>query len=96
MKGGNDMRIRIKTPRTTYEGTVTRNNKLSYTVRIENHENYKGTMKVFKKWFNGVDVPNGYKVEVIEESKKERYITCSTYERALKRTEKDVLRNMGY
>lgn len=90
------MKVRITTPRTTYEGTVVRNNKLSYTVRIENHANYKGTMKVFKKWIDGIDVPSGYKVENIEEEKQERYITCSTYERALKRTEKAVLRNMGY
>lgn len=90
------MRLRMITPRTTYEGTVVRDNKLSYTVKIENHENYQGTMKFFKKWFDGIDVPKGYKVEVIEEPKKERYITCSTYERALKRTEKAVLRNMGY
>ena len=90
------MRVRMITPRTTYEGTVVRDNKLSYTVKIENHENYQGTMKIFKKWFNGVDVPQGYKVEVIEEPKKERYITCAAYERAMKRTSKAVLRNMGY
>ena len=90
------MKVRITTPRTVYEGTVVRNNKLSYTVKIENHENYKGTMKVFKKWFDGVDVPDGYKVEFVEEPKKERYITSGTYERAMKRTEKAVLRNMGY
>ena len=30
------------------------------------------------------------------QEKKERYITCASYERALKRTERAVLRNMGY
>ena len=93
-----DMKIRVTTPRDVYEGTVVRNNRLSYTIRIENSENYKGTMKIFKKWLDGKDVPNGYKVEIIPEEteRKERYITCGTYERALKRTEKAVLRNMGY
>lgn len=89
------MKVRITTPRTTYEGTVVRNNKLSYTVKIENQNHYKGTMKIFKKWFNGINVPNGYKVEEVKE-KVDRHITCATYERALKRTEKAVLRNMGY
>lgn len=55
-------------------------------------------MKIFKKWLDGIDVPNGYKVEELIENpeKEERYITCAAYERAMKRTEKAVLRNMGY
>lgn len=90
------MKIKVITPRNTRIGTVTRNNKLSYTIRLEGE--HKGTMKIFKKWLDGIDVPNGYKVkELIEKpEKEERYITCATYERAMKRTEKAVLRNMGY
>ncbi len=90
------MKIKVTTPNKIRIGTVIRNNKLSYTIRLEG--DYKGTMKIFKKWLDGIDVPNGYKVEEIKEKieKEERYITCATYERALKRTEKAVLRNMGY
>ncbi len=88
------MKIRVITPNNVRVGEVIRNNKLSYTIRLEGK--YKGTMKIFKKWLDGIDVPNGYKVEEIVKEKKERYITCDTYERALKRTEKAVLRNMGY
>ncbi len=90
------MKIKVTTPRNTRVGTVIRNNRLSYTIQLEGE--YKGTMKIFKKWLDGIDVPNGYKVEELvgEHEKKERYITCATYERAMKRTEKAVLRNMGY
>lgn len=90
------MKIKVTTPRNERIGTVIRNNKLSYTIRLEG--DYKGTMKIFKKWFDGIDVPNGYKVEELKENpeKEERYITCATYEIAMKRTEKAVLRNMGY
>ncbi|MCI8883152.1 MAG: hypothetical protein HFH43_08970 [Lachnospiraceae bacterium] len=90
------MKIKVTTPNKIRIGTVIRNNKLSYTIRLEG--DYKGTMKILKKWLDGIDVPNGYKVEEIKEKteKEERYITCATYERALKRTEKAVLRNMGY
>ena len=61
------MKIRITTPRTIYEGTVVRNNKLSFTIKVENKEHYNGTMKVFKKWLDGIDVPNGYTVEIIND-----------------------------
>lgn len=90
------MKIKVTTPRNTRIGTVIRSNKLSYTIRLEGE--YKGTMKIFKKWLEGIDVPNGYKVEELIENleKEERYITCATYERTMKRTEKAVLRNMGY
>ena len=90
------MKIKVTTPRNERIGTVIRNNKLSYTIRLEG--DYKGIMKIFKKWLDGIDVPNGYKVEELKEKpeKEERYITCATYERAMKRTEKAVLRNMGY
>lgn len=90
------MKIKVTTPRSIRIGTVIRNNKLSYTIRLEGE--YKGTMKIFKKWLDGIDVPNGYRVEELIENpeKKERYITCNAYERAMKRTEKAVLRNMGY
>ncbi len=90
------MKIKVTTPNNVRIGTVIRNNRLSYTIRLEGE--YKGTMKIFKKWLDGIDVPNGYKVEELAENleKKERYITCETYERAMKRTEKAVLRNMGY
>lgn len=90
------MKIKVTTPNNIRIGEVIRNNKLSYTIRLEGE--YKGTMKIFKKWLDGIDVPNGYKVEELIEKpeKKERYITCATYERAMKRTEKAVLRNMGY
>lgn len=90
------MKIKVTTPNNVRIGTVIRNNRLSYTIRLEGE--YKGTMKIFKKWIDGIDVPNGYKVEELIEKpeKEERYITCATYERAMKRTEKAVLRNMGY
>lgn len=90
------MKIKVTTPNNTKIGEVVRNNRLSYTIRLEGE--YKGTMKIFKKWLDGIDVPSGYKVEeLVEKSeKKERYITCATYERAMKRTEKAVLRNMGH
>lgn len=90
------MRIKITTPEKVRIGTVLRNNRLSYTIRLEG--DYKGTMRILKKWLDGIDVPDGYKVEELidKPEKKERYITCDTYERAMKRTEKAVLRNMGY
>lgn len=90
------MKIKVTTPNNVRIGTVIRNNRLSYTIRLEGE--YKGTMKIFKKWLDGIGVPSGYKVdELIEKpEKEERYITCATYERAMKRTEKAVLRNMGY
>lgn len=90
------MKIKITTPNKVRTGTVIRNNKLSYTIQLDG--DYKGTMKIFKKWLDGIDVPNGYKVEELIEKpeKKERYITCTAYERAMKRTENAVLRNMGY
>lgn len=90
------MKIKVTTPNNVRIGTVIRNNRLSYTIRLEGE--YKGTMKIFKKWIDGIDIPSGYKVEEVSDKKenKERYITCATYERAMKRTEKAILRNMGY
>lgn len=90
------MKIKITTPEKVRIGTVLRNNRLSYTIRLEG--DYKGTMKILKKWLDGIDVPDGYKVEELGEKpeNKDRYIICETYERAMKRTEKAVLRNMGY
>lgn len=90
------MKIKVTTPNNVRIGTVIRNNRLSYTIRLEGE--YKGTMKIFKKWIDGIDIPRGYKVEEVSDKQenKERYITCATYERAMKRTEKAILRNMGY